>query len=232
MNPVRSEPLIAVGILSDTVVHFTLHGEYSGVPPASGLQGPCSVRPGAGCIVLTCGPKNYELRGSIELSPVDPARSLFTLEGVTVGERFHWEHKEDHTFAGGLRFISDGKKITAINTVPIEEYLASVISSEMSADASLEFLRAHAMTSRSWLLAQLEKLQAGKAGALRSPARVEDDDERIVWYDREDHADFDVCAGDHCQRYQGLTTARAPFVRRAVETTRGQVFFKVGYIFV
>ena len=153
----------------------------------------------------------------------------FILYGVTIGVDFHWERKQDQTFAGSLKFIVDGGKVTAVNRVGIEDYLVSVISSEMKASASLEFLKAHAVISRSWVLSQMEKRRAGapSAPAARLPRTP---GEMIRWWDHDDHALFDVCADDHCQRYQGLTNAVGETVRKAVDETWGQVLVYDGEI--
>ena len=153
----------------------------------------------------------------------------FILYDVTIGVGFHWERKQDQTFAGSLKFIVDDGKITAVNRVGIEDYLVSVISSEMKASASLEFLKAHAVISRSWLLSQMEARKRGKAGG--EPRRLpQAPGEIIKWWDHDDHKLFDVCADDHCQRYQGLTNAVGENVRKAVDATWGQVLLSGGVI--
>ena len=153
----------------------------------------------------------------------------FILYDVTIGVGFHWERKQDQTFAGSLKFIVEDGKVTAVNRVGIEDYLVSVISSEMKASASLEFLKAHAVISRSWLLSQMEARRTGRpAGA---PARLpQAPGELIRWWDHDDHKLFDVCADDHCQRYQGLTNAVGENVRKAVDGTWGQVLMYGGQI--
>ena len=153
----------------------------------------------------------------------------FILYGVTIGVGFHWERKQDQTFAGSLKFIVEDGKVTAVNRVGIEDYLVSVISSEMKASASLEFLKAHAVISRSWLLSQMEARRRGKAAD--APVRLpQAPGEMIRWWDHDDHKLFDVCADDHCQRYQGLTNAVGENVRRAVDGTWGQVLMHGGDI--
>ncbi len=144
----------------------------------------------------------------------------FTLADVTIGKNFHWEQKELQTFSGALRIIMEGNQLTAINIVPVEEYLTSVISSEMSATSSIELLKAHAVISRSWLLSQITNKNRKKAAA---SGMTETEEEIIKWYDREDHTNFDVCADDHCQRYQGITRASTKTVREAIEATKGLV---------
>ena len=140
------------------------------------------------------------------------------------------ERKESQTFPGVLRLIVDSEKICAINELPVETYLESVISSEMSATASLELLKAHAVISRSWLLAQMEKRRNLKESANSFFSFIRKDDELIKWYDREDHTLFDVCADDHCQRYQGITKETSPNVATAIRRTRGQILLSEGEI--
>ena len=149
-------------------------------------------------------------------------KSSFILKDVVIGKNFHWERKEDQRFKGILKFIVENKQITAINIIKTEDYLTSVISSEMSSTASLELLKAHAVISRSWLLAQIEK---NKTISLKNVDFIDNEFERICWYDREDHKNFDFCADDHCQRYQGISRAFENYerVKQAVESTRGQV---------
>ena len=171
------------------------------------------------------------------------AEPSFILHGVTIGVNFHWERKEDQKFAGALKIIVDKDKLTAVNVIGVEDYLLSVISSEMSASASEEFLKAHAVISRSWLMAQIassrkERKVAVPPGITDLPSLVthlemaghsdcgqtHDEDEYtcIKWYDHEDHKLFDVCADDHCQRYQGLTRAVGRRVRKVIDATWGQ----------
>ena len=147
----------------------------------------------------------------------------FSLYDVTIGINFHWERQETQVFMGTLKFVVHEDKITAINILPVEDYLTSVISSEMSATSSLELLKAHAVVSRSWLFAQIEKRKAmsDKGDGFFSFTKTKE--EYIRWYDREDHTIFDVCADDHCQRYQGITKASNATVAKAVKATRGQI---------
>lgn len=159
---------------------------------------------------------------TFEATPSDStfAEPSFTLFGVTIGVDFHWQRQQDQTFAGSLKFIVEGNRITAVNVVGVEDYLVSVISSEMKATASLNLLKAHAVISRSWVISQIEKR---KHPETRTASSVPEPGVLIRWWDHEDHTAFDVCADDHCQRYQGLTNALGDNVRRAVAETRGQV---------
>ena len=159
------------------------------------------------------------------------ADASFSLHGVTIGSGFHWERKQKQRFNGTLRLVVESDSITAINELPVERYLTSVISSEMSATSSLELLKAHAVISRSWLLAQMEKRrQLSSGGTDNFFSFTKKDDELIRWYDREDHTIFDVCADDHCQRYQGITHADNPSVVEAIRQTRGQILTYDGEI--
>ena len=153
--------------------------------------------------------------------PVRPTSASFMLTGVTIGINFHWERKEDQLFKGDLRFIADDGKIIAINRVGVEEYLKSVISSEMSATASLELLKAHAVISRSWLLAQINKSKEIKSSGKAYNTMYETEDELVRWYDREDHTLFDICADDHCQRYQGITRSSTAIVKKRLTGQEG-----------
>ena len=156
----------------------------------------------------------------LEFKPLEIEGSCFELYNVSIGKDFHWERTEKQSFEGNLIIIVEETMLTAINQVPLESYLTSVISSEMSAKASEELLKAHAVISRSWLLSQLQ--QKGK-NSVKNQGFTENEKEHIKWYDREDHQNFDVCADDHCQRYQGITKASTQKVRKAIEATRGQV---------
>jgi SpoIID/LytB domain protein len=155
--------------------------------------------------------------------PMDEKEGCFELSDVTIGINFHWERKEDQRFRGSLKIIIEDGKLTAVNILSVEDYLVSVISSEMSATASLQLLKAHAVISRSWLLAQIQKNKALATANTTYNAFTQTDTELIRWYDREDHTRFDVCADDHCQRYQGITRASTEIVKQAVHETCGQV---------
>lgn len=150
------------------------------------------------------------------------ASPAFILFGVTIGIGFHWERTQDQTFAGALKIIVEDGRLTAVNVIGVEDYLVSVISSEMKATASLNLLKAHAVISRSWVISQIDKRRAG--GTDTNAEIVEEHDGVIIrWWDHDDHKRFDVCADDHCQRYQGLTHALGENVRTAVAETWGQV---------
>ena len=162
--------------------------------------------------------------------PVRYHEASFELNDVTIGIQFHWERKEDQTFKGSLEIRIEGEKLVAINVLPLEDYLVSVISSEMSATSNLELLKAHAVISRSWLLAQTEKSKSISQSGKLYQSISETDGEYIRWYDREDHLNFDVCADDHCQRYQGITRQSTPLVEQAIAETRGILLMNEGKI--
>jgi len=194
------------------------------------LSGQFSARAGAGAILLLDGSQSEICRSPlIELSPMKGA--TFSLHGVVIGNRFHWERKEDQAFHGDLTLLrrQDGT-IAVINRIPAENYLVSVISSEMNASAPFEFLKAHAILSRSWLLAALER--KNRPGLAISSIRKATDSaaRQIRWYEREDHDLFDVCNDDHCQRYHGITKAPAGQAREAVRQTQGTVMTYQGEI--
>ncbi len=154
----------------------------------------------------------------------------FEIDDVAIGIGFHWERRERQRFAGRLRVIRDGGNEVAINDIPLEKYLESVISSEMNANASEPLLKAHAVISRSWLLANIRKEEDARRIIRGTPRPYGQGAEIIRWYDREDHRLFDVCADDHCQRYQGLTRQTNPAAARAVAETRGEVLAYGGAI--
>ena len=209
-NKFSKEPSVHVGIMETKELRFTLFGQFR--LQDSLVEGPQTATVAPDGSVVWNGDKYAEI-----IFEATSPECVFELEDVVIGVNFHWERKENQRFKGDLKLIG-GKTVTAIDIVPVEDYLASVISSEMSATASLELLKAHAVISRSWLLAQLDK-----RGAKAAPSKMETDTERIVWYDRDNHDQFDVCADDHCQRYQGITRQTTPTVDQAVEATRGLV---------
>ena len=212
----KHEPIVSVGIVSGDEIRFQLNGTYTiGNKEVTGKH---IVKFKDGQILW-----NSMVYQELCFTPQDDDIS-FTLEDVTIGVDFHWERKEAQTFLGKLRFVVDGDKLWAINELPVERYLASVISSEMSATSSLELLKAHAVISRSWLLVQMRRRKAIEMGVQTASAPVKvSDEEGVVWYDSDAHTLFDVCADDHCQRYQGITKATSPHVEEAIKATRGQL---------
>ena len=209
------EPFVKVGIVSAQKIHFSLNGDY--VAKGEVIQGEQTVEFSEGGILW-----NGNQYRSLTFTPQSP-QSSFSLYDVTIGVNFHWERKETQVFLGTLRLVVEADKITAINELPVESYLASVISSEMKATAGLELLKAHAVISRSWLLAQMKRREENKEQKNGFFSFIKKDDELIRWYDREDHTIFDVCADDHCQRYQGITKQTSKAVEQALKATRGQI---------
>ena len=216
------EPNVTVGIVTADKITFTLNQAY--VAKGEVITGPQTVEFSEGGILW----RGTQYRNLTFTPQADDAS--FELQDVTIGVNFHWERQQVQTFEGTLRIVVEADKIVAINELPVERYLASVISSEMSATASPEFLKAHAVISRSWLLAQMEKRRQHENGADNFFSFIKKDDELIRWYDRDDHTIFDVCADDHCQRYQGIVHARNSHVEEAISQTRGQILTYDGEI--
>lgn len=216
------EPQVAVGIVSGEKICFALNAPYEA--KGDTVTGEQEVEFAEGGIRW-----HGSLYRELAFRPGGSGAS-FSLRNVTIGIDFHWERKETQTFLGALRFVVDEGKVCAINELPVEHYLESVISSEMSGTSSLELLKAHAVISRSWLLAQMEKRRQEQEGDSRPFSFVKTEDALIRWYDREDHAIFDVCADDHCQRYQGITRRTSPHVTEAVRQTRGRILTSEGGI--
>ena len=216
------EPVITVGILSGKEIGFSFPKEFisSDGIAICGIQ-QAVYRKGKIC----WQEKEYD---ELSFTPQQDTSSFFELQDVTIGINFHWERKEVQRFKGELKIIVEDDRLTAINIIPIEDYLTSVISSEMSATASLELLKAHAVISRSWLLNKL-KVANGKLKVIMHPDNTANFElstlpsQLIKWYDHEAHKNFDVCADDHCQRYQGITRTSTPQAIEAVFATRGEV---------
>lgn len=211
------EPSVSVGILSNKTITFSFHTEYACLGQKVKGENSASYQNGK---ILWNGEFYDQL-----LFESTHEKASFVIKDVVIGLNFHWERKENQQFEGALQLIVEDELITVVNLVKIEDYLTSVISSEMSATASLELLKAHAVISRSWLLAQIEKNKEIIADKADYSSFSETENEFIKWYDREDHLHFDVCADDHCQRYQGITRASSNIdtVKKAISETRGQV---------
>lgn len=233
----RTQPHLQVGIMSAKEIEFEIFSDGAGVRKATLCEGK----------IAYDGALYDELYFEAQTPSSMFAEPSFMLRNVTIGVNFHWERQEDQKFAGALKIIVEKDKLTAVNVVGVEDYLLSVISSEMSASASEEFLKAHAVISRSWVMAQIAS--AGKQSKASVPEGVNDlpslvshldaslfhakeeqgvDVEYVKWYDHEDHTRFDVCADDHCQRYQGLTRATGQTVRKVIDSTWGQVLLYDG----
>ena len=212
---VDAQPDVSVGIVSGSQIRFRLDAPYL-------VEGTLAEDEQT----VDFAEKGIHWKGKCyqELTFIpQQSDASFSLFDVTIGVNFHWERKETQTFLGRLKFIVNEDKVCAVNELPVESYLESVISSEMSATSSLELLKAHAVISRSWLLVQMQnrKDNHGKSKSMSSEMPTEG--ELIRWYDREDHTLFDVCADDHCQRYQGITKETSPQVAEAIRQTKGQV---------
>lgn len=209
------QPDVTVGIVSAQKIHFSLNKPY--LAKGEKVLGEQVVEFSEGGVLW-----NGNQYSQLTFYP-QSADASFSLSNVTIGVNFHWERKETQTFLGTLRFVVESDKIVAINELPVEKYLESVISSEMSATSSLELLKAHAVISRSWLLAQMKKRREVAESGNNFFSFTKKEDTLIRWYDREDHTLFDVCADDHCQRYQGITKETSPHVAEAIRQTKGQI---------
>ena len=209
------QPDVTVGIVSAQKIHFSLNKPY--LAKGEKVLGEQVVEFSEGGVLW-----NGNQYSQLTFHPQSVDAS-FSLSDVTIGVNFHWERKETQTFLGTLRFVVESDKIVAINELPVEKYLESVISSEMSATSSLELLKAHAVISRSWLLAQMKKRREVAESGNNFFSFTKKEDTLIRWYDREDHTLFDVCADDHCQRYQGITKETSPHVAEAIRQTKGQI---------
>ncbi len=217
-------PQVRVGIMNEPMLDVVFNGEYR--------------VGGAACTGehhMTCADGqvlwNGQRYGELLFEPVDADAASFTLKAVTIGVSFHWKRQEDQTFKGALHIIVENDKLTPVNVLSVEDYLLSVISSEMSANASLELLKAHAVISRSWLLAQIhteETVHRAECHPDEPGEMMDTPDEQVKWWDRDDHVNFDVCADDHCQRYQGITRATTDKVAKAISATWGQVLMQGG----
>jgi SpoIID/LytB domain protein len=223
MLTIKKEPDISVGIFTEKKIDFELHGDFKSFGMHGTFSGVYSAEIADDRIICRKDTEKIEISDEITFEPQDFEAESFVLRDVTIGVKFHWERKEKERFRGSLKLLKDGDKIVAINLIPIENYLVSVISSEMSAKSSLQLLKAHSIISRSWLLAQIEKSKTLKTKNLGYSTIHESGEEYIKWYDREDHKLFEVCADDHCQRYQGVTKVFTDVARQAVKQTAGVV---------
>ncbi len=219
----NSEPKVNVAILSNKTIDCTLYGDFKSSLNSKPFNGKISAVLVNGLIKLSNNETEYDLAEEVLLKPMDASSDTFLLKNVTIGLKFHWEQKQNQRFSGELKIIVEDDNLTVINIVKVEEYLESVISSEMSATSSLELLKAHAIISRSWLLAQIEKRNLIKKKSDLYNSELVSETEAIRWYDREDHVLYDVCADDHCQRYQGITKVLGHNAKRAVQETMGLV---------
>lgn len=252
----RTQNRLEVGIMSGQEIEFEIISDGAGKQKVEYSGGRISYN----------GVLYDELVFEAQTEATMFAEPSFILYGVTIGVDFHWERKVTQKFAGTLKFIVDGDRVTAVNIVGVEDYLLSVISSEMKASAGLEFLKAHAVISRSWVMAQVEHRRKPAIRQAQGPESVDgydtavaepveapvtstssattesdsvaadsagsvtEEGEYIKWFDHDDHTLFDVCADDHCQRYQGLTMAVGETVRKAIDQTWGLVLTSEGEI--
>lgn len=218
----KIQPKINVGILAQKELKFSLSGNFLDKNNLRLEKGNYSAFSANNQITIISESGEKFTNESFEIIP-ENEEFFFELMEVTIGVDFHWEQKENQQFQGSLKLISESGAVRAINCIGLEDYLKSVISSEMSATSSMELLKAHAVISRSWLLAQIEKSKSLESGGGLYKTSNETEDEIERWYDREDHATFDVCADDHCQRYQGITKIHSKNALQAVEETFGEV---------
>lgn len=208
----QSEPSISVGIVRATRLNIDLRGQFDCHTANRQFSGQLDVAFNNGHVII-----DGHVADNWQLIPESDS-AHFVIHDVEIGIGFHWDKREDQVFGGILRFVVDGDMLWAVNVLGVESYLTSVISSEMNATSDIELLKAHAVTSRSWLMAQVW----GK-GQFHGQQKKESASEILTWRDREDHTLFDVCADDHCQRYQGLTRVTNPKVAKAIDATRGQI---------
>jgi stage II sporulation protein D len=225
----KSQPKIHVGIIASSEIRFVLEEKFYTETKEEFLPGEYEATIENNQICLKNESGNKFCSNSFLLSP-EKFNAYFELKNVTIGVDFHWEQQENQQFIGALKLIQENGKVRAINVIELEDYLKSVISSEMSATSSPDLLKAHAVISRSWLLAQIEKTKSIKTGGGLYQTSYETDTEITRWYDREDHRNFDVCADDHCQRYQGITKIHSGKALKAVEDTFGEVLIFDGKI--
>jgi stage II sporulation protein D len=224
----KEEPFINVGILSDKKIKFELYGDFNVFGFKDTFSGIFTAELKEGMIICKSSKYKLESVNEIEFIPTDPVSESFLLRDVIIGNKFHWERKEKQRFIFSLLLKRVGDEIIAINHIPLERYLSSVISSEMSAKSSIELLKAQAVIARSWVLAQIYRSKQLKEKKETHDTSLEFKDELIKWYDREEHEFFDVCADDHCQRFQGVTKIISEASFSAVDQTRGIVLLSGG----
>jgi len=225
----NKEPLINVGILTGKKIRFELYGDFKVSGFENTFYGVFEAKVQNGFIVCKKDSSKLEISNEITFEPLNPVMDSFIIRDVIIGKDFHWQRKEKQRFNHSLKLLKDGNKITVINILPLESYIVSVISSEMSAKSSLQFLKALAIVSRSWILAQLARPKRA-ADKENYKSSFESEGEVIRWYGCGEHQNYDVCADDHCQRFQGITRITTESVRDAVYQTRGIVLLSNGEI--
>jgi len=223
----NEEPVIKVGILKAPVIRLRLRGPFHPEPAGRPVTGELEARIVDHGVEVLSGDRLVGSGKTLRIIPDEPSSGHFMAMGVVIGIGFHWEKKEDQVFRGSIRFTEEDGEVRLVNEVPAEEYLASVISSEMNASGPPEMLKAHAIISRSWLLSMADGTASGPKRRV-ADGQIVSEKTVLRWYDREDHQGFHVCADDHCQRYQGFARTGDPRVRRAVEETKGQVLVHSG----
>lgn len=216
-----NNPNISVAILSAEEIKFVLYGDFTLNKMGKIYSGKFkAVRKGDKILLSGMG-EEFLINETDGFYPTMPEDDAFVVKDVIIGIDFHWEQKKSQRYKGAIKFVLEEGKITAVNELSIEDYLISVISSEMSATSDIELLKAHAIISRSWLLTQIQRRKIKEKTEPKSKLFTENEEELVKWYDREDHDKYDVCADDHCQRYQGITKLFAHNAQQAVEYTRG-----------
>ncbi len=217
------EPQINVGILVDKKLKFELYGDFNVLGNDETFSGVYTAELKNDRIVCKSKKNKIEIKNELTFQPTNPVAESFLIRDVIIGLKFHWERREKQRFNFALKLVKDKDEIAAVNVLPLENYLTSVISSEMSAKSSIELLKAQAVVARSWILAQMDKINEDISRKENANSFVELEDELIKWYDREDHKLFDVCADDHCQRFQGVTKIISESAFKAIEQTKGIV---------
>lgn len=216
--------MVSVGILTAAEIHFEFSGVFMDTHNRQYGPGSFIARMQGGRMIIDGGKQHESADNQCSFTPLNrEVPTGFMIRDVIIGIGFHWQKKENQVFLGALDLVGRGTEITVINKLPVEDYLISVISSEMKATSSVEMLKAHSVISRSWLLAQIEKSNTKQNPEQPYQSSFVTDQEVVRWYDREDHSEFDVCADDHCQRYQGITRISEDIVEQAVKATCGEV---------
>ena len=224
------EPLINVGILSGKVITFELYGDFSVAGFKDNFSGVYTAEIKDNKIFCKSSKNEIQLNDRIEFIPSDPISESFRLRDVTIGKKFHWQRKEKQRFIYSLLLQKSDDEIIAINHIPLESYLTSVISSEMSAKSPIELLKTQAVVARSWVLTQVESSKKSEEEKEKHESSIAFKDEIIKWYDRKDHELFDVCADDHCQRFHGVTKIISDAAFNAIEQTKGIVLRSNGEV--
>lgn len=227
---IEPAPTIEIGIVKAESIRFSLKGDYKihGIEESTYENAIATHVDGS--IVITQKNESLTVKDSVLFDPADPSTGRFVINDVVIGIGFHWERNEDQEFKGALKLMISGNGIQVVNIISVEDYLISVISSEMRGDSAPALLKAHTIISRSWLIAQIEKQDSLVKQDIPYEMIQKSANEFIRWYDREDHDEFHVCADDHCQRYQGITRAHNPEVVKAVRSTAGEVLVYGGKI--